>query len=172
MGRTVLLTGHPGIGKTTVVREVVSRIQVPCGGFLTEELRGPGGRQGFVLRTLDGEEFILAHRKWSHGPRVGRYRVSLEVLDRVGVRAIRRAIQAGHLVVVDEIGKMELLSQAFQQAVWDAITGPSCVLGTILAKPHPWADLIKTLPQVTLIEVTLTNRDGLADHVIALLSAT
>ena len=173
MGKTLLLTGHPGCGKTTVIREVIDVLGERAGGFYTEEIFGPGGRKGFQLITLAGEEAVLSHKslRGPKVPRVGRYGVDMKVLETVGVAALRAALQAGQIIVVDEIGKMELLSPAFRDMVLQAILGPSPVLGTIIYKPHPHADLLKTLAQVTLWEVNRRTRDDLPRKVLAWLGA-
>ncbi len=173
MGKTLLLTGHPGCGKTTVIRKVIDVLGERAGGFYTEEIFGPGGRKGFRLITLAGEEAVLSHKslRGPRVPRVGRYGVDLKVLETVGVAALRAALQAGQIIVVDEIGKMELLSPAFREMVLQAILGPSPVLGTIIYKPHPHADLLKTLAQVTLWEVNRRTRDELPGKVLAWLGA-
>ncbi len=168
MGKTLLLTGHPRSGKTTIVRKVIERWGENAGGFYTEEISGPGGRKGFRLITLDGKAYTLAHKDFRgpHVPSVGRYGIDLEVLAK-GVEAIRRAMHAGQLIVVDEIGKMELLSPDFRAVVLEIILGPQPMLGTILYKPHPHADLYKKLAQVTLWEVNPLTRDALPQKVLA-----
>ncbi|MFP4346406.1 MAG: nucleoside-triphosphatase [Anaerolineales bacterium] len=169
MGKTLLLTGHPGIGKTTIIKEVLEKLGARAGGFYTQEISGPGGRKGFELITLDGKRTILAHKelRGRTAPRVGRYGVDVKALDRVGVRALRRAMEAGKVVVVDEIGRMELFSPTFQTTVMEAILGPNVILGTILLKPHPHADLFKSLAPVTVWEVEERNRKRMAQQVVA-----
>ncbi len=163
MGKTLLLTGHPGIGKTTIIRKVVDELGDRAGGFYTEELSGPGGRKGFRLITLKGKETILAHKdiRGPNVPRVGRYGVDVDALEKVGVAALKEAMQAGKIVVIDEIGKMELFSSAFRDTVMLAILGPHPILGTIMYKPHPEGDVFKELAQVTIWEVNHRNRDRL-----------
>ena len=172
MGKTLLLTGHPGIGKTTIIRHVVAQLGKKAGGFYTEEIVGPGGRKGFRLITLDGKEATIAHidLRDPKAPRVGRYGVDVAALERVGVAALRRAIQEKKLGVVDEIGTMELYSHAFCDVVMQAILGPTPVLGTIMHHPHPESDIFKTLAQVTLWEVNRTTRDDLTDKVMTWLN--
>jgi nucleoside-triphosphatase len=168
MGRTLLLVGRPGIGKTTVVRAVVEALGEQAGGFYTEEIRGPGGRKGFRLVTLDGQETVMAHvnLRGRGRPRVSRYGVDVGAIERVGVTALRRAMREGRILVVDEIGKMELFCGAFKDAVLRAVNGPCTVVATAMARPNPWVDALKAMPNVTLWEVTAGNRDDLAERVV------
>jgi nucleoside-triphosphatase len=165
----LLLTGRPGVGKTTCLRRALELVRRPAGGFLTEEVRQRNVRVGFALRTLDGHRAILADVRRSGSPRVGKYGVDVEALDRVGVPAIRAAVAAVHLVVIDEIGKMEAASPAFRAAVEEALRSPAPVLGTIMAAAQPWADAIKADPAVTLVPVTRANRDVLPAELARLL---
>ncbi len=170
MGKTVLLTGRPGVGKTTLIKDVVKKLPGQAGGFYTEEMRERGRRQGFKIVTLDGREGILAHVSIKSRMRVSKYGVKLADLEDIGVAAIREAIAQKEYVIIDEIGKMELFSQAFKDAVWEAVHSDKSVLGTVTLSSHPWADSIKALPQVTVIEVTLANRDKVARQVMDMLA--
>ena len=138
--------------------EALDKLRGKAGGFYTEEMRVGGVRQGFRIVTLDGESAILAHIDIKSPHRVSKYGVDVESLDRVGVSALRQAIQECDLVVIDEIGKMELFSPAFRESVLEAINSGKRVLGTIMLSPHPWADEIKRHPSVTLILLTMANR--------------
>jgi len=170
VGRTYLLTGRPGAGKTTCLRRALALLGRPAGGFFTEEIREQGTRVGFALETLEGRHAVLAHVRRRGGPRVGKYGVDIAALDDVGVPAIRAAVDEGRLVVVDEIGKMEAASARFRQAVEDALRSPAGLIGTILSAPHPWADRIKADPVVRLIEVTPENREGIPARLVTLLT--
>lgn len=128
-----------------------------AGGFYTEEIRTKGARQGFRLVTLDGRDAILAHVDTHSQYRVGKYGVDIDSMERVGVPALYKALQQCDLVVVDEIGKMELFSASFREAVPQIIDSGKRMLGTITLNPHPWADAIKHHPQVKLITVTRSN---------------
>src|SRR3990170_8149394 len=108
----ILLTGRPGCGKTTLIREVVRSLDVPAGGFYTEEVRAAGRRLGFDLVTLDGRRACLASVNSRSRLRVSRYGVELAALDGLGTEAIRSGIAGASLIVIDEIGKMELHSES------------------------------------------------------------
>jgi nucleoside-triphosphatase len=168
MGPAILLTGRPGVGKTTVVRQVLARWEAGAGGFYTKEIREQGRRTGFRLVTLDGARGLLASVNISSPFRVGKYAVDLADLETVGVGALQRAIGQPEvsLLVMDEIGKMELFSPAFREAVLAALDSPKLVLGTIMARPHPWVDAIKARPEVSLVEVTPLNRSTLPEEIL------
>ncbi len=157
MKQVYLLTGRPGTGKTRLIKEAIAGMGSKAGGFYTEEIRSSGVRRGFKLVTLDGQSAILAHVKIHSPHRVSKYGVDIDSLDRVGVSALRKAAQECDLVVVDEIGKMELFSANFKEAVLQIIDSGKRVLGTIMLNTHPWADAIKRRPQVDLVPVTGAN---------------
>ena len=158
MERVLLLTGRPGTGKTVLIREAMARTQAAFAGFYTEEIRASGARRGFRMVTLDGETAILAHVGISGPHRVGRYGVDTASLERVGVSALVRAAVEADLIVIDEIGKMELISPRFRDAVMQAIDSGKKVLGTIMLQPHPFSDEIKRHPAVEVLLVTRNNR--------------
>jgi nucleoside-triphosphatase len=158
MKHAYLLTGPPGTGKTRLIKEVLEDIAgESAGGFYTEEIRDRGARKGFRLVTLDGQTATLAHIGIKGRYRVGRYGIDLEVMEKIAVPALRRATEQGRLVVIDEIGRMELMSAAFRETVADIIKGGHRVLGTITLNPHPRADAIKQLPEVDLVPMTGSN---------------
>ncbi len=166
-----MLTGRPGVGKTTCLKKALDRLRLPAGGFLTEEIREGGKRVGFALVTLDGQREILAHVSRRGQPRLGKYGVNPDALTRVGVPAIRDAARQGRLVVIDEIGKMEMTAPTFRDAVEEVLRGPAVVVGTILTVSHPWADRLKVSPAVRLFEVTPANRDAIVDRLAAILAS-
>ena len=172
MKQVYLLTGRPGTGKTSLIRQVLAGIKSKAGGFYTEEIRSQGIRQGFRLITLDGQSAILAHIDIHSPYRVSKYGVDIDSLDRLGVPALRRAVKECDLVVVDEIGKMELFSDNFKEVVLQIIDSGKRVLGTIMLNPNPWADRIKRQPQVNLIEVTRDNHQQVREELCSWLEIT
>ena len=164
----LLITGPPGIGKTTVLERVIACLPPAAAtGFLTRELRARGVRQGFVIETLDGRSALLASVHFDTGPRVGRYHVRIAALDAVlPALAARPGVQ---LVVVDEIGKMESLSPRFAAAVRAALDSPVPVLGTIARSGGALIAEVRRRPDVTLVDVTPENRDALPAKIAGML---
>ncbi|MFX1562472.1 MAG: nucleoside-triphosphatase, partial [Promethearchaeota archaeon] len=115
----ILITGQPGCGKSTLVARIVKELQtkgVKVGGITTPEFRTESRqRGGFLIQDITtGEEAIMATSEYSSKIRVGRYGVDVAAIHKIGVTAIDKAVITADIVVIDEIGKMELLSQKFQ----------------------------------------------------------
>ena len=171
MSRATLLTGSPGCGKTTLIRRVLAAFPGPAVGFYTQEIREGSRRVGFEVVTLDGRRGVLAHVNIRGPHRVGKYGVDLNALDSLAVGAIWEALDQGALVVIDEIGPMEIKLARFRQAVLDALQSDALLLGTIARRSTPFTDQIKALPGVALIEVRRDNRETLLAPILARLGA-
>jgi nucleoside-triphosphatase len=168
----ILLTGVPGVGKTTLIREIARLLGGKAGGFYTEETREGRTRTGFDIVTLDGRRAALSRVNMASRFRVGKYGVDLDGLDSVAVRAVEDSIDRNQTIVIDEIGKMELFSEAFRHSVARAFDSPNLVVAVVMLKSHPFADQLKQRPGVETIEVTMSNRDRLAPDIVRKLTET
>ena len=174
----LLLEGRPGIGKTTVARRLVNLLQeagVPVGGFTTAELRAGGRRAGFAVEAVSGAQKVLAHVDLPGPPRVGRYGVDLRAFEQVALPALRSPATGG-VVVVDELGKMELASAAFREAVVELLGREVAVVATVQLARHRFTDALKRRPDMQVVRVTEATRDALPeqlmDRVIAAVRGT
>ena len=154
-----LLTGHPGVGKTTIIKKAIEKLKLPAGGFYTEEIRENDLRVGFAVATLSGLKGVLAHRNFKSRYKVGNYGVGVYTLNRIGVKEIQACLLEKKIIVIDEIGKMELLSTQFQEAVEKALNADNPVLGTITLACHPFAQKVKARDDIKIFEVTKENRE-------------
>jgi nucleoside-triphosphatase len=158
----ILLEGRPGSGKTTLARRLVAGLRerdIPVTGFTTEELRERGRRVGFAIETVEGERGVLAHVDFAGPPRVGKYGVDLDALERLAIPALQAS---DDLVVIDELGKMELASERFRAAVDELLATPADVVATVHTFRHPFTDALKARSDVEVLQVTSANRDDLA----------
>jgi nucleoside-triphosphatase THEP1 len=153
-----LVTGAPGVGKTTLLRQVVSTMRMRAAGFYTEDLRSRGVREGFRIVTLDGEMALLAATGHPGPVHISKYGIDLQELERVGIPAIRRGMDRGYVLVADEIGRMQLYSRVFRQTIMDAVKDGHPLLGTIMLGRNPYADKIKRHRNVELLVLTEENR--------------
>ena len=170
MKNMYFLTGRPGVGKTSVVLAVIKILQeegYQVGGMISKEKREKESRVGFEVYNIEtGETGRLAHINQPEGPRVGRYKVDLNGLKSVGVEAIIEAIDVSDIIVIDEIGPMELYSTSFKDAVLKSIDSGKPVLGTIhYRSKDPFINRIRDRKDSEIIEVTKENRDRLPKDV-------
>ncbi len=165
------VTGHPGVGKTTLVERVIQAVPLKCGGMITKEIRKIGRRVGFSVHdVLTGREGVLAHIHLERGPKLGRYRVNLRDLEEIGAAAIERALEECELVVVDEVGPMELHSERFIRAVERALESDKHLLVTVhRASNHHLAYRIRHETD-RFFRLSTTKRDRITEEIIELLS--
>ncbi|WP_455367691.1 nucleoside-triphosphatase [[Eubacterium] cellulosolvens] len=139
MGKVILISGRPGIGKTTVFSKVVDRIKQHknVGGIVTREVRQEGVRVGFQV-----EDIASLRRGWlakvdiAYGPKVGRYHIILSDFERIAVSALERAVidPTVDIIAVDELGPMEFSSHRFQKVFTKIIGSGKDILCTVQLK--------------------------------------
>jgi nucleoside-triphosphatase len=163
----ILIQGKPGSGKTTLIKKVVLSLQKEkAGGFYTEEIRDDKDRVGFNAKTLDGKEEILSHVSFKSGPRVGKYRVNINVIDELIIDSIKEAIKDKDIVVIDEIGKMEMFSENFKFAVKKAFDSSKRVLATIPVYSNTFLNSLKKRNDVEIFVLDVNNRDKLLGYIL------
>jgi nucleoside-triphosphatase len=162
-----LLTGPPGVGKSTIVSRVVLRLKsagVIVGGCTTTERKVRGTRIGFdVLNLTDGTRGELASLSASLGPKVGRYRVNLTDLSAVGAVSLSEAAASSEVIVIDEVGPMELVSPEFRKGVRACLDSEKPILAVVHERLED--DLLAELrgKAKETITVTVEGRDQVAD---------
>jgi nucleoside-triphosphatase len=156
-----LIEARPGAGKTTTLHrlaELLRERDATLAGFVTEEIREGASRVGFSIETFGGERGTLAHEKLPGPPRVGRYGVAVAEFERLALPALRVPADA---ILIDELGKMELASLAFRDAVADLVEGDTPVVATVHAFRHPFTDALKRRADAEVVRLTRENRDKL-----------
>jgi nucleoside-triphosphatase len=167
--QVLLITGVPGIGKTTVIRRAAEGLKHKgLRGFYTEEIRKDGERRGFRLVNFDGTTQIIAHVDFRKRHRVGRYGVDAAVLD--DAARLLRPVPDARVYLVDEIGKMECLSDRFIAAMRVLLAGHAPMVATVGAHGGGFIAEVKRRPECELWEVTRVNRDELPARILAWLA--
>jgi len=163
--RALLLTGRPGIGKTTVIRRVAEALKAErIAGFYTEELRSRGERLGFRIVTLDGRSGTMAGVDIRSPHRVGKYGVDVAAIDALAAATL--GPEAAEVFLVDEIGKMECASSAFVAAMHRLLAADRVLVASVALKGDGLIAEVKRLPGVVPREVTAQNRNRLPEEVV------
>ena len=164
--KNLLITGLPGVGKTTLIRKVCEALKDfhPV-GFYTEEIRESGERRGFQLISLGGERGLLAHKRIESPYKVGQYRVDIESFENF-LDSIPFASPVSRLMIIDEIGKMECLSDRFKKLLEEALGSEKWVIATIALKGGGLISEVKERLDVKLFGMTPSNRDTLLSDIL------
>jgi len=169
MKTSFLLTGRPGIGKTTALVGIVDRLRgagIEVGGVISRERRVAGIRQGFELVDLLSNRVGTLADVTGEGPRVGKYRVNLQDLEEIGVTALETSLERADVTAIDEVGPMELYSENFLVAMRRALESQKPIVGTIHSNlRHPIVDEIRHRENVEVLDVTIDNRDRIPDEI-------
>ena len=169
--RLIFVTGPPGIGKTSVLLRSVNGLKnrgYEIGGMISRDVREGGVRVGFEIMDFStGQRGWLAHINQPMGPKISKYRVNLTDLEAIGVSSILDAIGNADIIIVDEIGPMELFSSAFRDAVVKAVESDKPLLGTIhFGLRNSFVSSLKNREDAEIFEVTYEDRETLHNLII------
>jgi len=167
--KNIFLTGAPSSGKTTIIKKIISGLQLPANGFYTEEERSGDKRVGFMMKTLDGQKAYLAHQDIRSDFNIRRYGVSIHNIETIAVPSILPV--GNNMIILDEIGKMECYSEMFKEAALKALDSPNIVIGTITLGRDDFIQTLKNRDDMEVSEVTIQNRDTLPDLILSKLHA-
>jgi len=163
--KNILICGPPGVGKTTLIKKILKKINLRAGGFYTEEIKENNRRVGFKIISLDNQEGILAHVNIKDSQRVGRYGVNINDLENIGVKSLNQALRDDDLIIIDEIGKMEIFSDKFKEKVLDCLNSEKFVFATIGIGGDKYISRIKERDDVLVFKINRENRDRLIDRI-------
>jgi len=151
-----IIRGKPGSGKSTaimLIRQALERRGVKVGGIRTPELREVGRRVGFGVEDLStGKREIFASVNFTGGPRVSKYVVKVELFEEIAIPALERAMKECDIVLIDEIGKMELFSERFIEVVRGLWNSNVPAVGTAPVSKLPFVEEICSRSEVIWIE--------------------
>jgi nucleoside-triphosphatase len=157
----IFLTGPVQVGKTTLIDRVLNRLALRIGGMRTRRVSLDRAHPRFTLTDIGtGESSEFARRR---GTEVD---VDTRVFERAGAEAVRRGVREADLIVLDELGRMELEAEEFQRAVFESLDSEKPVLGSIKPEENPFLDAVRSHPAVEVIPVTEENRDALVEVVL------
>lgn len=168
--RNLLLTGPSGVGKSTVIQTLARRLgDRPVRGIVSPAIFVDGERVGWRLDGLNGGGGVFIHREIETPHRFRDYGVDLALLDRLVESELSERRDGGDtsLYLIDEIGKVCPMSPHFVAAVTALLDGPCHTVSVVHPRAPGFAAEVRARQDVTLVEVTVENRDVLVDQVLA-----
>jgi nucleoside-triphosphatase len=177
MKNKILITGAPRSGKSTLVSQVIDyctkKKDLIIYGFLTPEIRKNGGRIGFkIIDIFSKNSYSLARvGDFKTKYKVGKYNVFVEEFEKYLNNFLDLEEKSFDLVVIDEIGKMELLSNKFQAFIKKIFLSDYSILATIgLKLHHPLKNYLLNLPSVQLLNLNKQNFQPTFQKVISIIT--
>ncbi|MCD6243729.1 MAG: NTPase [Candidatus Korarchaeota archaeon] len=141
-----IIRGRPGSGKSTTVELVRNRLEsmgVGVGGIRTPEVREGGVRVGFMVEDIDSDtKGMFASVNYTGGPKISKYTVNIGIFEDIAISALERALAESDVIIIDEIGKMELFSQKFKEVVLKIWESSKVVIATAPVSRIPFVERI------------------------------
>jgi nucleoside-triphosphatase len=164
--KNLLITGLPGVGKTTLIKKLSEALKSfhPI-GFYTEEIREGFERKGFELISLEGKKGLLSHKDIRSPYKVGQYKVDIKSFEDF-LDSISFFNPFTRLIIIDEIGKMECLSDQFKNLLKEILDSEKWVMASIALKGSGLIAEIKERKDVQCFEITKRNRDSLFSEIL------
>ncbi|MGA1822169.1 MAG: NTPase [Thermoplasmatota archaeon] len=168
------ITGLPGAGKTHTLKKVIEMLEaegIKVGGMITDAIKENGEKVGFMVEDiLTKKSGVLAHKELHSSVKFMEYGVDMEVLDSIGVNAIAQALEKAEVIVIDEVGKLEVESQEFVRVVKNTLESDKPLLLTLHKKSrNPLLQDIRRRDDVRILEVTPINKNILPYKIIPLI---
>ncbi len=156
------LTGKPKSGKTTAILKLVDSLLqhgIKVGGFYTVEVKKNDKRLGFEIVDIStGKRGVLAGVEQESKIRVGKYGIKVEDLEGIGVRALEHGLENCQVLIIDEVGPMELKSELFRKVARQVLDSDKPTVFTVHYKSSD--ELVNEVKRKSnLYELTPGNRD-------------
>jgi nucleoside-triphosphatase len=167
----ILITGAPGSGKTTLIKQVFNRLKEKDkrpAGFYTEEIREKGLRKGFKLIDTAGKESVLAHVDFKSRHRVSKYGVDVEGFEEF-LKGLD--LKGSRYVLIDEIGKMESCSAYFTSLVRTLLkrNEERTIIATIAEKGGGLIQDVKATPGARIFQLKKGHAEEMLREVLELI---
>ncbi|MCJ7841487.1 nucleoside-triphosphatase [Lederbergia sp. NSJ-179] len=150
-----------------MIKKIINEIgSANCCGFYTEEITNSSDRIGFRCVSVNGESVDIANVESPTQTRIGRYGVDVGKFENFATKVLQDSLSSKKIIVIDEIGFMQMLSTSFQKIVQDIVSDNHIVLGTVPLDSQPAIDKIKYLKTAKLTHLNELNRDWISELLI------
>jgi len=161
----IFVTGLPGCGKTTLTKDIAKLLKdsgINTSGFITEEVRTKGFRQGFTIEDLrTGEKLIFASVEQISNIKFGKYFLNIQNFEKIALKAFENT----QIVLIDEIGKMEFYSRSFKYYLFKNLGKDINLIATL----H--RDFVKDFSHYEILTLTRENYNPIKEKILIELKA-
>lgn len=159
----LFLTGKVGIGKSTVLKEVLKRINLPIGGYVTERIINGHIRTYTIKSLYDGvEKFTIARVNQKDGSK----KVFIDSFDTGILSILNKSLKDKDVIVLDELGFMEDDIDIFTSKIYELLDSEKIILGILKKHDCKFLNNIRARDDVIIVEITKENRDSILNKVL------
>ncbi|MCK5357901.1 MAG: hypothetical protein KAJ48_05850 [Elusimicrobiales bacterium] len=143
--------------KTFFIKKIISNYKYWLAGVITREIRNNGQREGYEIRTLEGEKSVLASVKILSDISFNKYAVNRSALEDFALRAIKIAIEKEKIILIDEVGGITLLSDKFIEQVRLALSSRMPVLLVVRSGARTFLDTLSSMSETKVYNMEKDN---------------
>lgn len=169
MSNNIFLTGYNGVGKSTLVKQVINEIGVRPGGFFSLG-RVEGQSEILIIYPADnstdkkdGKVFAIRNNKCEP------WKINVNIFNKYGSRLLEEGLKKRELIIMDELGRFEIKALNFQKKVFKALSDNTPVLGVIKYERNSFLKKIWDNPEVQVFWVDNDNRQEVLYRLISLI---
>ena len=167
MPSNIILTGPPGVGKTTIVKYLIKDLSpLIIRGFYKEPITEYDVCKGYRVVTPDYQEQVIAHIYLEGPDRIGEFGVNVSGFENLVLPQLSLK-QAVELFIVDEIGRMECLSTAFCKQVFKIIESQIPLIAVMSGSYIQEVERLRNRDDTVFLKVTKSNRESMWKRILA-----
>ena len=161
----LFLTGQIGIGKSTLLQNVLKELNLSIGGYTTQRVFEGYYRKYIVKFLYDMEEFTIL----KVDSRDNSKQIYPLIFERDLISVLDKSLKHKDLIVLDELGCTEDSLEVFKSQVFKLLDSPKIVFGVLKDDDCGFLNDIRNRNDVTIIRVTEDNRDYICKDLVDML---
>ena len=171
ISKNILIRGPPRSGKTTLIKDIITTFPNIFHGFYTNEVRKEKERIGFDVFNLYDSYTVQLARVGHIKPKIGKYTVFVKQFDHFIKKCYEfDKVESKKNIIIDEIGKMELLSENF--VLWvKKIFHSNFIIATIPNQRIEMIDKILDSAEHVIYDLNLQNWEDVKEKIMKYLKA-
>ncbi|PRR77165.1 Nucleoside-triphosphatase THEP1 [Clostridium liquoris] len=164
----IFLTGEKGIGKTTIINKILSRINCEADGYTVKPII-EGTLKHFYITSIkdDAKKALMATGDTTKRKIINIYGDSL---NKFGTELVNNSVNTKDIIILDEIGFIESKCSNFKNSIINALNSNKIVIGVLKEFNGDFINSIKKREDVILFTVSEKNRDELPGVILNILT--
>ena len=159
----ILIVGSNGVGKSTLIRKLISGLSVPVYGMITK--KEDEGADGFcpVYIHRYGEPHRFSTENLVGKCKSGCSTAFPDAFDRFADKLV---FPDNGVIVLDELGFLERNSPVFTNAILRLFDQAPLLIAAVRDKSTPFLDAVRAHPRAVCYPINAENRDALTAQLL------